>query len=56
LKSYKKATDVSYYYADPTIGNDPKIIYFIGLDNVSKSYERKVYSLLDMLGYVGGLF
>ena len=56
FKSHRTLQDFKANYVDQNIQNDPKKIIFIGLYGFGKLYERKVYSLLDMLGYVGGLF
>ena len=40
---------------DPVINNDPIQVFFFGIANVGKSYERNVYNINDMLGNVGGI-
>jgi len=56
FKSHRTIKDMKANYVDAEIENDPRKIIYIGLSGFGKLYERKVYSLLDMLGYVGGLF
>ena len=41
--------------SDPKIGNDPKFVLMINLDNVGKFYIRYAYDFLTVLGYSAGL-
>jgi len=43
------------FFTDQQLQNHPLIVFKFGINEVGKSYERKVYSLTDMLGNVGGI-
>lgn len=54
-KSIRTLSDKIGSYIDKERENEPKLIFILGFNNNGKNYERKVYSILDMIGQVGGL-
>lgn len=54
IQSVRILKDKRATYTDKVINNNPIFLIFIGVQSQSKYYERKIYSMLEMTGDIGG--